>query len=1093
MDVTSLVVGLVLAGAAGAAGAVLGRRSRARRERDDPEDLRERLYELAGEMEKFYSVAARPTDLRGHPRFAEAVEWLAASPLENDELVGYAGGDHEVVAILALEALAHRRAEEAVDPLLAQLESMKPRVACYLLETLDRLSDGPLVARVVLALGSEMHKGQFPAALAGFLRRRLASGEEVRFEGARALDIVHRFAIEHILSSAGEPGRKVLSAFRAWGTGSTGLEALATFGRVRRSGEAPHGILEEPYQQRLATQLVERFDSGVRRSVVVVGEEGVGKRTLVELVAARLSERGWSVVEASAVDLMAGQSFVGQLEERVKHLCKTLGKDKRALWVVPDFHDLAWAGRHHYAPTSVLDWLLPDLEKDRVVVLGTSTPAAYERLLARRPAVRAAVEMLRMEPLAEDAALDLVRRWSKRHAAQGSASLIDEETLREAAQLAQQHLGEQALPGRLLSFLDQVRNEVAEPGGRCTRSLGLDDLLAVLSRRTGLPVTILDDREGLDVESLRRFFRARIIGQHEAVECLVERVAMVKAGLCDPRRPLGVFLLCGPTGTGKTELAKTLAEFLFGTVDRMIRLDMSELQTPEAIGRLLGEPSEDAGGNALVDQIRKQPFSVVLLDEFEKAHPRIWDLFLQVFDDGRLTDQRGRVADFRHAFLLVTTNVGARSFFGANLGFGRGLDDRAVHRELGKVFRPELLNRFDRIVVFRPLSRAELRKILEKQLDAVLERRGLRHRPWAVEWDESAIDFLLRKGVSEELGARPLRRAIERYLLTPLAMSIVTNRAPSGDQFLFVRSDGEAIQVEFVDPDAEPAAPPATPVPEHLRVENLVVQARGSPEEIALLEKLHARIAARVDEAKLRERKQEELARIGEPDFWKRPDRFDVLARIEFVERVDDELAAAERLLQRLRRGAPFDLVQDLAGRLRLLDLAVQVELRGELQDAWLRVEPVADLRREADAALDFATRLVAMYRAWARRNRVEILESGGDGSASTTLGMSGFAASALLAPEHGMHVFEEPSPGGGLVRRRARVIVAPWPNGPRFETEQQAVAAAEQALALARKGGTRIVRCYREKPSPLVRDNVRAWRSGRLDRVLDGFFDVLG
>ena len=299
------------------------------------------------------------------------------------------------------------------------------------------------------------------------------------------------------------------------------------------------------------------------------------------------------------------------------------------------------------------------------------------------------------------------------------------------------------------------------------------------------------------------------MGQPEAVSCLVDRVAMLKAGLTDPNRPIGVFLFAGPTGTGKTEVAKMLAEFLFGSQERMIRLDMSELQDFASIARVIGDTGETRDVDSLANRIRKQPFSVILLDEFEKAHPRIWDLFLQVFDDGRLTDAHGNAADFRHSIIILTSNLGATEHQGTSLGFtvaGAPFGEAQILRMISATFRPEFVNRLDRVVVFRPLSRAVMRDILKKELKSVLQRRGFRNREWAVEWEESAVEFLLDKGFTRDMGARPLRRAIEQYLLAPIAMSIVEHRFPQGDQFLFVRSDGSGIQVEFVDPDAAPDA-----------------------------------------------------------------------------------------------------------------------------------------------------------------------------------------------------------------------------------------------------------------------------------------------
>ena len=358
------------------------------------------------------------------------------------------------------------------------------------------------------------------------------------------------------------------------------------------------------------------------------------------------------------------------------------------------------------------------------------------------------------------------------------------------------------MPGSVLELLRVTCERLAAGAAGGTGSAGAsppitaDDLIVTLSQMTGLPAHILDDREALDLAALRSLFEERVKGQREAVDCLVDRVAMIKAGVTDPTRPSGVFLFAGPTGTGKTEIAKTLAEFLFGSPERMIRLDMSEFQSIDSLDRILGATGDERA-DSFADQVRRQPFSVVLLDEFEKAHERVWDIFLQVFDDGRLTDRRGKTADVRHAIIILTSNLGGAIPSGLSLGFSKeheGFRAGVVTRTIGKSFRKEFLNRIDRVVVFQPLSREVMRQILYRELSAALQRRGLRSRAWAVEWDESAIEFLLGTGFTEDLGARPLKRAIERYLLAPLATTIVNRQVPAGDQFLLVTGRDDRLE-----------------------------------------------------------------------------------------------------------------------------------------------------------------------------------------------------------------------------------------------------------------------------------------------------------
>ena len=572
---------------------------------------------------------------------------------------------------------------------------------------------------------------------------------------------------------------------------------------------------------------------------------------------------------------------------------------------------------------------------------------------------------------------------------------------------------------------------------------------------------------------------------------------MIKAGLTDPTRPLGVFLFLGPTGTGKTEIAKAFAEFLFGSPDRLVRLDMSEFQTPESLERLLADTTLDGHGAGLVSAVRSDPFSVVLLDEFEKAAEPVWDVFLQVFDDGRLTDSHGRLVDFRRCVMVLTSNVGSAIAAGPGLGFdpgARGFDENAAERALRTTFRPELLNRIDRVVMFRPFERAAMRSLLDKELREALARRGLRERPWAVEVDESAYAFLVEKGFSPELGARPLRRAIEHHLLAPLAAAIVEQTIPEGDQFLFVSAPGgEGITVTFVDPDADERVgalgrdgdgrarhPRARAVGARRRGVG-AVRAGGDATD------RHGRGGARAREVGCPRgaRRADVLGDAG-------PVRGAREGGVSRQARDGDEDRRAPCRTARAERGdggrASADLVELLASRLHVLDSAVAGVETGDPFELFLDVGASGP----GEAESSFAERIAAMYLAWGKKRGMDV-ERLSSGAGTRVLAVSGLGCWRILAPEAGLHVHEE---GEGAVdgtravdRATVRVRIAariPGVPGDGIALPEVACDAIANAPAV-----NVVVRRYRTGPSPLVRDAVRGYRTGHLDRVLGGGFDL--
>ncbi|MDT7777996.1 MAG: ATP-dependent Clp protease ATP-binding subunit ClpC [Acidobacteriota bacterium] len=1119
----------------------------------------ETIDTVARRLDDFFNATTHPRELLGNEIFLRGSELSQHTEQTSYGLLARATDSDAVVACISLEALARREGEDDLiaDAIFRDINSFYYWPRFFALRALDAHTSGRAVlVRLLTRLNSSWRDYVPMQALREFVAARVASGESVTPEGlldearTRGLDAEQIADIGYTLTELGDVlPAAVRQELAHWQSRRETTEFLKTLGRVWEPGRA--GDEEVFVLDSVAARIAELKASVTRepaRSVLLVGESGTGKTALLHALAARLREENWVVFEAGASEVIAGQTYIGQIEERVQSIVRQIG-GKRVLWVMPNFHEALWAGRHRYSPTGVLDLLLPLIESGTVKLIGEVPSEAYEQLLRLRPKLRTAMQTCRLAPLPEDETLELGRRWAEKHGRlkyvwAGAHEGVDtsyfvprasERTLGEALQLAKQYLGDKAAPGNLLLLLDATHRRLVAEEKDVGTEIRLDDLLVTLSQLTGLPVQILDEREGLDLSELRAFFERRVLGQPEAVDCLVERVAMIKAGLTDPTRPQGVFLFVGPTGTGKTEIAKTLAEFLFGSPDRMTRLDMSELQSWESQSRILGESEEMSDSAALVNLIRKQPFSVILLDEFEKAHPSVWDLFLQVFDDGRLTDRRGNTADFRHSVIILTSNLGATLPHGASIGFSQEqaqFASASVERAVGRAFRREFVNRIDRVVVFRPLGRGVMRDLLRKELNDVLTRRGLRTRQWAVEWDESAIEFLLEMGFTSDLGARPLKRAVERYLLSPLALTIVNHQFPEGDQFLFVRSsaDGQSLDVQFVDPDA----PVQTDAPQdddsssvfdeeeeladgaarELRLEAITLDPRGTPEELRFLQEKYDEVAAQVENEAWASRKEDALRQMQSAEFWNSAARFSVLGAIEYMDRIEAGLDTAGSLLARLRgdrKRLPPDLVARVAQQLYLLDSACRGMASGHPRDAFLLISASREQGTDHTQSERFARSLTRMYRRWAekRRMRFDVVEEqdgaqqNGDGTQQNAaaaqgyralIAVSGYAAYTILRGESGLHVLETPQDDKSFNRARASVRVVAQPDEP----------AGRGAEALRRQAARTlddddsatmtqpVVRRYREDPSPLVRDSARGWRTGRLERVLDGDFDLI-
>ncbi len=1070
------------------------------------EPLGPRLVALQSEFERQIEDLVHSREFFDNPKFCEAVDLLSDAAVPLDTVIAYAIGTSWSLSCVGLAALKKRPdREDAREQILTHFDRLVPFAIYFGLEYLQSLTPRTSVGAPLLSARDWWPNNTLISLLfKEYFARAEELGDEITFgpglkhvPATKFADILA--ALERIQHPTAEVLRQHLHEHQQASVDEAFLTGFGRFWRNKRELEL--AVEPDSWSEALAEGETTVLEAPVR-SLLVTGEQRVGKTTFFHLLAKRLEREGWLVFEASGADLMAGQKWFGELEGRIQRTVTELAVSKKLIWYIPDLLQVALSGTHQGQAASILDQIMPAVAAGRLIIWTESSAAGMTKLLRLNSSLRSSFEVVRLDPMDPEETAALAHKLGARLA--GSMT-IDAASVEAALTSARQYLSASAMPGAVLDLIKLTMGRMTKAG---TTHVSPHDIIVTLAQQTGLPTSILDNRERLDLAQMRAHFSARVIGQEEAVNAVVERIAMLKAGLNDLTKPIGVLLFAGSTGTGKTELAKTLAEFLFGSTERMIRLDMSEFQTPESTAKILGGSDRHGDMDSLITRVRKQPFSVVLLDEFEKAHPNVWDLFLQVFDDGRLTDSTGQEADFRHCIIILTTNLGATSHRSSGLGFAPGGDtfsSEQILRAVGQTFRPEFQNRIDKIIVFRPLTRELMRGILQKELAQLLQRRGFKDREWAVEWEGSALEFLLEKGFTPEMGARPLKRAIDQYVLAPLAATIVERRFPEGDQFVFIRSDGRSIQAEFVDPDADedeqrhPApqdhgARQGTRLPS---IAQIAMVPEGTPEEQQALAVAMDEVEAAMASPGWEDLHAGYLERMAAPDFWQRADRHMALAQLSLMDRVKAAAATARSLQARQQKGtaragkSSRELLSRSALQLHLVKEGIADVFAEAPVEVAIAVEPaLARAGVDGAEAAQWAGRLVDMYRGWAKRRHMHVTEVAlGAGAKLPWLLVSGFGAHRLLTGEIGLHVLEG-GDGENGERFAARVKVVSAPLGDiSQERLRSSIKTAFDALA---PSGT-VVRRYRESPSPLVRQVVgEPWRTGKLDAVLAGDFDLI-
>ena len=613
------------------------------------------------------------------------------------------------------------------------------------------------------------------------------------------------------------------------------------------------------------TRVVEVLSRRTKNNPVLIGEPGVGKTAIAEGLAQQIVNnevpetlRDKRVMTLDMGTVVAGTKYRGEFEDRLKKVMDEIRQAGNIILFIDELHTLIGAGGAEGA-IDASNILKPSLARGELQCIGATTLDEYRKYIEKDAALERRFQPIQVDEPTIEETIQIIKGLRDRYEAHHRVKITDE-AVDAAAKLSDRYISDRFLPDKAIDLIDEAGSKVRlrsftippslkelenklenvrseknaavqsqefekaaalrdteqkikeeleqtkkawkEKQGKEEAEVTVDDIAMVVSMWTGIPVSKIAQEESAKLLNLEEELHKRVVGQEEAVEAISRAIRRARAGLKDPKRPIGSFIFLGPTGVGKTELARALAEVMFGDEDAMIRIDMSEYMEKHATSRLVGAPPGYVGfdeGGQLTEKVRRKPYSVVLLDEIEKAHPDVFNILLQVLDDGRLTDSKGRTVDFRNTVVIMTSNVGADALkYQKNLGFSLG-DTNSKYKdmkstmldELKKAFRPEFLNRIDEMIVFHSLEKEHLKEIVSFMANALTKR--LKEQDIELELTESALEKIAQEGYDPQYGARPIRRALQKNVEDRLSEELLKGNVLTGQVVVFDYKDGEFI------------------------------------------------------------------------------------------------------------------------------------------------------------------------------------------------------------------------------------------------------------------------------------------------------------
>jgi ATP-dependent Clp protease ATP-binding subunit ClpC len=657
--------------------------------------------------------------------------------------------------------------------------------------------------------------------------------------------------------------------------GEVKTPALKAFGRdlteIARKGEMDPVIGRQSEIERVIQILCRR----TKNNPVLLGEAGVGKTAIVEGLAQEIAKgnvpellREKRVVTLDLALMVAGTKYRGQFEERIKAVMDEIRRAKNIILFIDELHTIVGAGSAE-GTMDASNIIKPALSRGEMQCIGATTLNEYRKYIEKDAALERRFQSVKVEAPSIEDAIAILKGLRPKYEEHHKADITDA-AIESAVKMSDRYITDRFLPDKAIDLMDEAGSRArigamtrppelkdceAEIEGikvekekaikqqdfegaaamrdkekhakekmesilnnwktsREEKRVKVDeeDILHVVAKWTGIPLKRMEQGEAARLLTMESEMAKIVVGQKEAVGAICKALRRSRADLKDPKRPIGTFALLGPTGVGKTLLAKSLAECMFGDSKALIQLDMSEYMERHNASRMVGSPPGYVGfeeGGQLTEQVRRRPYSVVLFDEIEKAHPDVMNMLLQILEEGKLTDNIGRVVNFRNTVILMTSNVGAETLRkNTSMGFGPITDENSYERmrektmdEAKRAFRPEFLNRLDDVIVFRPLTKTELVEILDLEVRKVMER--LKHKNLKLVLDQQATDLLVEKGYDPQYGARPMRRSVERFLEDPLAEEILKGKLVEGEPVQVTVTDGKLVFSQ-----SSPAAPP---------------------------------------------------------------------------------------------------------------------------------------------------------------------------------------------------------------------------------------------------------------------------------------------